>query len=121
MGHLAYRYKKASFWTVLAGKHDLDNANEGGQQVPAGQVWSCSVQHLTRRFLSGHLQMVGVSNIITHQQYNTRTKENDLALLKLEKSLVFNDQVRPINIWMAPLAPSKTCTITGWGATQESE
>ncbi|CAF90814.1 unnamed protein product [Tetraodon nigroviridis] len=30
---LAHRYSKASFWTVAAGKHDLDNSQEAGQQV----------------------------------------------------------------------------------------
>lgn len=34
MDHLAFRYNKAAFWTVLAGKHDLDNLHEAGQQVP---------------------------------------------------------------------------------------
>lgn len=36
------RYNKASFWTVLAGKHDLDNPHEPGQQVRNTQTQQSS-------------------------------------------------------------------------------
>lgn len=65
--------------------------------------------------------MVGVSGIINHHHYNTRTKENDLSLLKLQQPLLFNHLVRPIDIWTGPLPSSSRCTITGWGSTRESE
>ena len=67
------------------------------------------------------VQVVGVSKIISHRGYNSRTKENDVSLLKLQKPLVFNQFIRPIDIWMSPLSPSRNCTITGWGSTRESE
>nr|XP_046235556.1 ovochymase-1 isoform X2 [Scatophagus argus] len=94
--HCFKRYNKASFWTVLAGKHDLDNPHEPGQQT------------------------VGVSMIINHHDYNTRTKENDMSLLKLQQPLVFTQFVRPIDIWRHPLPPFWKCTITGWGSTREN-
>ncbi|XP_027139891.1 ovochymase-1 isoform X2 [Larimichthys crocea] len=94
--HCFKRYNKASFWTVLAGKHDLDNPEEPTQQV------------------------VGVLVIINHHGYNTRTKDNDVALLKLQHPLIFNQFIRPINIWMTPLPPFRRCTITGWGSTREN-
>ncbi|XP_076578339.1 ovochymase-1 isoform X1 [Chaetodon auriga] len=94
--HCFKRYNKASFWTVLAGKHDLDNPHEPGQQT------------------------VGVSMIINHHSYNTRTKESDVALLKLQQPLVFGQFIRPIDIWMTPLPPFRKCTITGWGSTREN-
>ncbi|XP_061814911.1 ovochymase-1 isoform X1 [Nerophis lumbriciformis] len=94
--HCFKRYNKASFWTVLAGKHDLDNSLEEGQQV------------------------VGVSAIVSHHRYNAHTKEYDVALLKLKSPLTFNRFVRPINVWMAPLPTLEKCTITGWGATREN-
>lgn len=59
--------------------------------------------------------------IISHQGYNTRTKDSDVALLKLQQPLVFNQFIRPIDIWMNPLFPFRKCTITGWGSTRESE
>ncbi|XP_018545063.1 transmembrane protease serine 9 isoform X1 [Lates calcarifer] len=94
--HCFKRYNKASFWTVLAGKHDLDNPHEAGQQE------------------------VGVSMIINHYGYNTRTKESDMALLKLQRPVVFNQFVRPIDLWMTPLPVHRKCTITGWGSTREN-
>ncbi|CAK6983663.1 ovochymase-1 [Scomber scombrus] len=39
--HCFKRYNKASFWTVLAGKHDLDNPDEAGQQGDSGGPLSC--------------------------------------------------------------------------------
>ena len=59
--------------------------------------------------------------IINHHGYNTRTQESDVALLKLQQPLVFNQFVRPIDVWMTPLPPFRKCTITGWGSTRESE
>ncbi|XP_026182640.1 ovochymase-1 isoform X2 [Mastacembelus armatus] len=94
--HCFRRYNKASFWTVLAGKHDLDHPHEPEQQL------------------------VGVSKVISHPDYNTRTKENDVALLMLQQPLVFNKFVRPIDIWMSPLPEFITCTVTGWGSTREN-
>uniref|UniRef100_A0A3Q2GEY7 trypsin n=1 Tax=Cyprinodon variegatus TaxID=28743 RepID=A0A3Q2GEY7_CYPVA len=67
---------KRSEVEVLAGKHDLDKPEESGEQL------------------------VGISRIISHQEYDTKTKESDIALLKLEHPLVFNEFVRPIDIWM---------------------
>ncbi|CAL8242319.1 unnamed protein product [Merluccius merluccius] len=94
--HCFLRHKSASSWTVMAGKHDLDNPWESVQQV------------------------VGVSRIVSHQGYNRFTKECDVALLKLQEPLHFNQYVRPIQIWMRPLQPSMRCTITGWGSTREN-
>ncbi|XP_055087584.1 ovochymase-1 isoform X1 [Periophthalmus magnuspinnatus] len=94
--HCFRRYIKASLWTVLAGKHDLDNLNEKGQQV------------------------VAVSIILIHKDYSTQTKEYDIALLKLKEPLIFNDFVRPINIWMTTLPLFTECTTTGWGSTREN-
>lgn len=94
--HCFKRYNQASFWTVLAGKHDLENPKENGQQ------------------------MVAVSMIISHKDYNGQTKQSDMALLKLKQPLVFNDYVRPINIWTSSLPLSTECTTTGWGSTREN-
>ncbi|XP_062239190.1 ovochymase-1 isoform X2 [Platichthys flesus] len=52
--------------------------------------------------------------------FQSRTKENDVALLKLQEPLVFTNSIRPINIWTSPLPLFKGCTITGWGTTREN-
>uniref|UniRef100_A0A3B4AWG2 Peptidase S1 domain-containing protein n=1 Tax=Periophthalmus magnuspinnatus TaxID=409849 RepID=A0A3B4AWG2_9GOBI len=86
----AHCFRRSSLWTVLAGKHDLDNLNEK------------------------------VSIILIHKDYSTQTKEYDIALLKLKEPLIFNDFVRPINIWMTTLPLFTECTTTGWGSTREN-
>ncbi|XP_017292667.2 ovochymase-1 isoform X2 [Kryptolebias marmoratus] len=94
--HCFKRYNKESLWKILAGRHDLDKPQEPEEQL------------------------VQVSRIISHHGYDTKTKESDVALLKLEHPLVFNEFVRPINIWMTPLPELLKCTITGWGSTREN-
>ncbi|XP_030627660.1 ovochymase-1 [Chanos chanos] len=92
--HCFKRYNKAAFWTVMAGKHDLDNY-EACQQVTK------------------------VAEIIVHKGYSKRTKEHDIALLKLETPLMINECVRPIPILQSEPSMMK-CTVTGWGATREN-
>uniref|UniRef100_A0A3Q2PEK9 Ovochymase 1 n=1 Tax=Fundulus heteroclitus TaxID=8078 RepID=A0A3Q2PEK9_FUNHE len=94
--HCFLRYNKESLWEVVAGKHDLDKPDEPGEQL------------------------VGISRIFSHQEYDTRTKESDVALLKLERPLVFTDFIRPIDIWMTTLPEAMRCTVTGWGSTREN-
>ncbi|KAM9772076.1 ovochymase-1 isoform 2-T2 [Syngnathus typhle] len=94
--HCFRRYSKASFWTVLAGKHDLDDPDEQGEQA------------------------VGVSAIVSHHRFHSGTKEFDVALLRLERPLSFDRFVRPIHLWMAPLPTLHNCTVTGWGSTREN-
>ncbi|XP_046872251.1 ovochymase-1 isoform X1 [Hypomesus transpacificus] len=94
--HCFLRYNKVSMWAVLAGKHDLDNANEEWQQV------------------------MKVSGIISHKKYDTRTKENDIALVKVKTQFTWTSCVRPIRILMGQMKPLKKCTVTGWGSTMEN-
>nr|XP_043877177.1 transmembrane protease serine 9-like isoform X2 [Solea senegalensis] len=94
--HCFKRFKKAAHWSVVAGKHDLDNPKEAGQQI------------------------VGVAAIVRHHGYNPRTKENDIALLKLEQPLIFTATIKPIHLWTKALPLFRECTITGWGSTREN-
>uniref|UniRef100_A0A3Q3N6V0 Peptidase S1 domain-containing protein n=1 Tax=Mastacembelus armatus TaxID=205130 RepID=A0A3Q3N6V0_9TELE len=88
-----------------------------------GPTWVISAAHCFRRsgVTGRNTQSTHVSKVISHPDYNTRTKENDVALLMLQQPLVFNKFVRPIDIWMSPLPEFITCTVTGWGSTRESE
>ncbi|XP_065121904.1 ovochymase-1 isoform X2 [Paramisgurnus dabryanus] len=95
-GHCFRRYKKASLWTAVVGRHNLENANE-----------SCH-------------QSVGVEKIITHENFNQKTNENDVALLKLQSPLQFNECVRPVAIWNSDVLSQEMCTVTGWGAIREN-
>ncbi|XP_043093677.1 ovochymase-1 isoform X2 [Puntigrus tetrazona] len=76
--------------------HDLENLNE-----------SCRQTEL-------------VEKIISHKEYNQKTNENDIALVKLRSPLLFNNCVRPVGILNLDLSPRETCTVTGWGAIREN-
>ena len=39
---------------------------------------------------------VAVSKIFVHEGYNEKTKVNDIAILQLTETIVWNDKIRPI-------------------------
>nr|XP_061809619.1 transmembrane protease serine 9-like [Nerophis lumbriciformis] len=107
--HCFKRFHKASFWTVLAGKHDLDHPDEKGQQAEGYE-----------RAAVNRVQVAGVSAIVSHHRYNSGTKEFDVALLRLERALAFDGSVRPIHVWTSSLPVGEKCAVTGWGSTREN-
>merc|ERR1719170_78048 len=80
---------------VIVGEHNLrDGVNEGGK-------------------------VVKVKKITLHPDYNSRTVDNDIAVLELAEDLTFTDKIKP-----ACLPSSETkdysgsaSTISGWGGT----
>lgn len=62
-----------------------------------------------------------VEKVIVHPSYETKTKNFDVALMKLRVPLAFNDKVRPVCLPNPglQLAPRQSCWISGWGATSE--
>uniref|UniRef100_A0A8C9LAC9 Transmembrane protease serine 2 n=1 Tax=Pavo cristatus TaxID=9049 RepID=A0A8C9LAC9_PAVCR len=59
-----------------------------------------------------------VQKIISHPNYDTDSKDNDVALMKLESPLSFTDTIRPVclpNVGMM-FQPNQQCWISGWGA-----
>ncbi|KZS15746.1 Uncharacterized protein APZ42_018948 [Daphnia magna] len=69
---------------------------------------------------SGLEQYRNVLSIRVHENYNSKTSANDIALLKMDKSLDLSTAiVRPISLPTAGsiLNAGTTCIVSGWGTT----
>ncbi|XP_014616628.1 PREDICTED: uncharacterized protein LOC106793868 [Polistes canadensis] len=71
----------------------------------------------TRRgsFPSPHEQLLRLDQIVLHPDYIDNGFINDIALLRLEKSVTFSDYVRPVCLPQNEPKSGTTCTVTGWG------
>ncbi|XP_078039351.1 uncharacterized protein LOC144471309 isoform X2 [Augochlora pura] len=71
----------------------------------------------TRRgsFPSPYEQVLRLDYISLHPEYIDNGFINDIAMLRLEKPVIFSDYVRPICLPEAEPKSGTMCTVTGWG------
>ncbi|XP_003707051.3 uncharacterized protein LOC100882162 isoform X1 [Megachile rotundata] len=71
----------------------------------------------TRRgsFPSPYEQVLRVDHISLHPDYIDNGFINDIAMLRLEKPVIFSDYVRPVCLPQAEPKSGTMCTVTGWG------
>ncbi|XP_059822214.1 transmembrane protease serine 3-like isoform X2 [Hypanus sabinus] len=64
-----------------------------------------------------------VERIVHHKKYKGHTYDYDIALIKLETALTFNDWIQPICLPNSgqEFPDGKACWISGWGLTNEGE
>ncbi|XP_025043799.2 trypsin-like isoform X3 [Pelodiscus sinensis] len=86
----AHCYKRPSILVAHLGEHDT-TADEGTEQ---------------------HIQ---VAKAIRFPQYNERTTDNDIMLVKLAQPARFNAYVQPIPIDSSCPVPGTVCRVSGWG------
>ncbi|XP_044298088.1 transmembrane protease serine 2 [Varanus komodoensis] len=62
-----------------------------------------------------------VARIISHPNYDPATKNNDVALMKLQSPLLFNEFIRPVCLPNPGMMfqPEQWSWITGWGARRQ--
>ena len=73
---------------------------------------------------TSNLQKVYVERIIIHEDYNSKYVNNDIAILKLKTSLIFNDRVQPACLPDASFAPEKSGgvgIVSGFGIISEGK
>ncbi|XP_025977368.1 transmembrane protease serine 2 [Dromaius novaehollandiae] len=60
----------------------------------------------------------GLQQIISHPDYDSDSKDNDIALMKLEAPLTFTDNIRPVCLPSSGMVfnADEQCWISGWGA-----
>ncbi|XP_042326816.1 acrosin-like [Sceloporus undulatus] len=69
------------------------------------------------------VQLRSVEKVIIHQDYNPRTEASDVALIKLDSPVTFNDYVQPACLPRTATLPQtgySTCYISGWGTTSQN-
>ena len=67
-------------------------------------------------------QKVYIEKVIIHENYNTNTIDNDIAILKLKTPLKFNDNVRPACLPQDNFVPENfggIGVVSGWGTLTE--
>ncbi|KAL9700829.1 hypothetical protein quinque_004270 [Culex quinquefasciatus] len=75
--------------------------------------------------LEPSLQQIAIRDIIRHEEFNTGTLENDIALLKLVGEIAQTDYVKPVCFWTGgdaeELVVGKNGYIAGWGRDEKNE
>ncbi|KAL1489990.1 hypothetical protein ABEB36_013907 [Hypothenemus hampei] len=67
---------------------------------------------------SNNVQILNVMQTFQHEQYNSNTQYHDIALLKLNGSVVITDYVRPICLFSSNNYEDRNIVATGWGKTE---
>ncbi|KAG8175066.1 hypothetical protein JTE90_006939 [Oedothorax gibbosus] len=98
-----------SQWWIVTAAHCLQH---DPSYVTVGQY--------DRTKISPYAVRHNVAFSVIHRLYKTKGNfNNDIALLKMDKSIVFNDYVKPANIPTSDVDYSgRTGTIIGWGLIQ---
>ncbi|MCB0193167.1 MAG: trypsin-like serine protease [Anaerolineae bacterium] len=99
---------------VLTAAHCIQS---NGVVKPATGIRAVLGEHNTAGN-EGAEQERDVAQVIAHPNYNERTKDNDVALLRLSAVATLNDQVKTIILNRDAAVPiaGTTATVTGWGA-----
>ena len=63
-------------------------------------------------------QTVNLKRIITHENYDGGTLENDIALFELESPVSWTRDIKPVCLPSIDPAPNELCITTGWGDTR---
>jgi len=96
---------------VLTAAHCLEGESTSSFNATAGQ-------HDLRR-QSGNEQTSRIRRIHNHPRYNSRTTDNDIALLQLDSAMRMTNFVGLARLPRGDISPGTTCKISGWGATSE--
>ncbi|XP_051866061.1 complement factor I isoform X2 [Pristis pectinata] len=81
-----------------------------------------------KRDISKREEILPVEKMIVHYKYNSKTYENDIALLKIkhifknEECIPLSEDVQPVCVpWSDYLfRPNKTCIVSGWGQAKDN-
>ena len=103
--------------TILSAAHCFHPLSPVNDQdfIEAGMIKLSSNDR--KRFIG---QKKFINQIIVHPSYDTRTKNNDIAILKLKTPLSFSETVKPASLpdpSFRPETTRKLAIVSGWGRT----
>ncbi|XP_055454274.1 anionic trypsin-2 [Psammomys obesus] len=70
--------------------------------------------------LEGNEQFVNSAKVIRHPNYNSRTLDNDIMLIKLSSPVTLNARVATVALPTSCVCAGTQCLISGWGNTLSS-
>lgn len=68
----------------------------------------------------GTEQHIMSAKFIRHPDYNSRTQDNDIMLIKLSQPAALNSYVRPAALPSKCASDGTMCQISGWGSLRPS-
>jgi len=77
--------------------------------------FNVTVGELHRGVVEGSEQSIPVETIVVHEEFDLNTLQNDIALMKLKRPILFNAHVSPICVPKDDFTIGTTCYVTGWG------
>lgn len=69
----------------------------------------------------GTEQHIMSSKFVRHPEYNPRTQDSDIMLIKLSRPATLNSFVRPAVLPSKCAADGTMCLISGWGSLRPSD
>ncbi|CAO2603319.1 Cationic trypsin-3, partial [Lemmus lemmus] len=70
--------------------------------------------------LEGGEQFIDAAKIIRHPNYNKKTYDNDIMLIKLKSSATLNARVSTVSLPSSCPSSGTKCLVSGWGNTQSA-
>ena len=67
-------------------------------------------------------QRISVREVVSHPMFNSRTYDNDVAIVKLNSSLTFNENVQPACLPDPSFTPEDSgefAVVSGWGSNSK--
>jgi hypothetical protein len=95
---------------VLTAAHCVRGANPSGLRIVAGL-------HERLNTNTGRTQIMGASRIFVHEQYNSVSLANDIAVIRLCQPVQLNTYVSLICLPGPDPQESQSVTVAGWGST----
>ncbi|XP_033102537.1 roundabout homolog 2-like [Anneissia japonica] len=66
----------------------------------------------------GSRKEFGVTQVITHQDFSSKTLDNDIALMQLDKPVQYDEYISPVCLSRENVPAGTECVVTGWGDTE---